>query len=51
MLNVIGNKLKKHLALIIGTFAMLVSATSTSMCILGGFYEPEMPKSLYEIEE
>lgn len=41
----------KGMVWIIGTFAICLATKTTSMCLVWGFYEPEMPKSLYEIEE
>jgi hypothetical protein len=43
-----GFKLKKILSLVICSIAMFFAATSTTMCWVFFFGEPEMPKSLYE---
>lgn len=54
MKNVLTSKLfdvKRLSLLMIGAVAMLVASTATSICPGMGFYEPEMPKSLYKDKE
>jgi len=54
MRNVLTNKLfnlRKGSALLLGALALLMASTATSMCAYVGFYESEMPKSLYKDQE
>lgn len=39
--------LYKALAVILSGIALAIASISTSLCILGVMYEPQMPKSLY----
>ncbi|WP_160692146.1 cyclic lactone autoinducer peptide [Clostridium sp. C2-6-12] len=43
------NKLKNFLALSLSAIAMVVAATSSTMCCVY-FEEPKMPKSLYKVD-
>lgn len=42
--------IKKLIALLASTIAMLVATTSSSMCWSHIFAEPKMPKSLYKMD-
>ncbi|WP_185903801.1 cyclic lactone autoinducer peptide [Hathewaya massiliensis] len=50
LLNKVYN-LKRGSSMVIGALALMISVTSTTMCFGFGFYEPEIPKSLYMNEE
>jgi len=50
LLNRVYN-LKRGSAIMLGALAMVISATSSTMCGFWGFYEPEMPESMYMSEE
>jgi cyclic lactone autoinducer peptide len=43
------NKLKNFLAVSLSAIAMMVAATSSTMCCFH-FEEPKMPKSLYKVD-
>lgn len=44
-----SQKIKKWLALILSSVAMVAATTASTMCIFFLFDEPKMPKSLYKV--